>query len=526
MGNIASEAALGSNHTSRAPDQEFWPGEGFWFGLNASAHFSGNFTEAPYTVAATGTHLLPQRFQMPFALINTPSIQILGLSPALMEVIPNWLWSDNAYAPKRNEGKYARRDRAKRHKLGRGDLERYPYETLRPSIINRMILARNALRDVDTNAATVARIGDAEIRYYTERQISGIGKNFLLEKKRKKAVDSYTEMIRYYALKGLKAEVQKMVDQGQAGQVATLLATPFSDLRWEHERRVLLTEMTSDERLVLAKNPIATVASLLGEFADMEEKLAERVLASKEKDDKRGLRIIPGYDQAHTKAEDEEFVKDTKEGAKRLRERVNEIIPMLQQAAAGLEEPAEVIVKPAEPVGSAAQLSRSLQEAFRGIQPVAVSPQGGGVIVDLTVDENGQPNPAAALAVPYLPEGVVAIVNSFDDLLTAWKITDQTTQAKIVGLDQVQGDFGSAFRCAIGFFQPGSAVQIVSGRPEVQIQSIRDGLGETAVSLQIVAPKTLAQILEIAGLGEKTRAAIITQVQRAQENWDGVAKYL
>src|SRR5947207_10027121 len=53
-GNVAYGANAGSNHTSRAPDQEFRPGEGAFLGLGVNIKFPADFSQAPYTVLAPG----------------------------------------------------------------------------------------------------------------------------------------------------------------------------------------------------------------------------------------------------------------------------------------------------------------------------------------------------------------------------------------------------------------------------------------------------------------------------------------
>ncbi|MFH1009541.1 MAG: DUF4954 family protein, partial [Candidatus Latescibacterota bacterium] len=105
-GNVAHGANIGSNHTSKAPDQEIWPGEGMFFGLGCNIKFPSNFTQAPYSIISSGVRTLPQKVTFPFSMINTPSDAFVGISPARNEIIPAWVLTDNMYALKRNEGKY------------------------------------------------------------------------------------------------------------------------------------------------------------------------------------------------------------------------------------------------------------------------------------------------------------------------------------------------------------------------------------------------------------------------------------
>src|SRR5208282_4258957 len=113
-GNVAYGANVGSNHTSKAPDQEFWPGEGMFLGLGVNIKFPADFSKAPYSIITCGVTTLPQKVMFPFSMINLPSAMQRGISPAFNEIIPAWLLTDNLYTLKRNEGKYQARNKARR----------------------------------------------------------------------------------------------------------------------------------------------------------------------------------------------------------------------------------------------------------------------------------------------------------------------------------------------------------------------------------------------------------------------------
>ena len=91
-GNIGYGANIGSNHTGRLPDQELIPGEGLFFGLGCNIKYPCNFSNAPYSLIASGITTLPQvcslppshvqKVEMPFSLINKPSTNYEGVSPA------------------------------------------------------------------------------------------------------------------------------------------------------------------------------------------------------------------------------------------------------------------------------------------------------------------------------------------------------------------------------------------------------------------------------------------------------------
>src|SRR4029077_20042916 len=85
-GNVGYGANVGSNHTSKAPDQEFRAGEGLFLGLGVSIKFPSAFRRAPYSIIACGVNTLPQKVTFPFSLINAPSARWPGISLAYNEI--------------------------------------------------------------------------------------------------------------------------------------------------------------------------------------------------------------------------------------------------------------------------------------------------------------------------------------------------------------------------------------------------------------------------------------------------------
>lgn len=294
-GNVGYGANVGSNHTSKAPDQELWPGEGTFFGLGVNIKFPSDFTKAPYSIIATGVNALPQKITFPFSLINSPAERFDGISPAYNEIMPGWVLSDNIFTIRRNEGKYKKRDKSKRSKI--------VYEVFRPEIVDLMLDARERLKNI-TEQKDV----------YTEKDISGIGKNYLKEASRKAGIDAYTFYIRYYALMGLKRKLKTVKGKNK---VKNILHNPTDDSRWEHERKLLLAEF-----------PENTLEDNLTLLIRMQEQIAESVRLSKEKDDKRGARIISDYMEAHTPASEDSFVKQTMQETQQLRKEVETLLKL------------------------------------------------------------------------------------------------------------------------------------------------------------------------------------------------------
>jgi len=296
-GNIGYGANVGSNHTGKAPDQEIFCGEGTFLGLGTNIKFPANFVKAPYTIIATGVTTLPQKVEFPFSLIITPSETLEGISPAYNEIIPAWVLSDNIFAVKRNEGKYQKRNKAKRSK--------FVFEVFRPEIVNLMLEARERLKNVK------------EIKnVYTDSDIKGLGKNFMYEKSRLKAIETYTFFIKYYALKGLMKRISELLKNGVKKVNWNLLEPLSSDSRWQHEKKVLLAEFPE-------KKSLKELLELLIEY---ESKIAESVKTSKEKDDKRGAKIIDDYNQVHTLADKDSFVVQTLKELEKTKNEIKEII--------------------------------------------------------------------------------------------------------------------------------------------------------------------------------------------------------
>ncbi len=280
-GNIAYGAMVGSNHNGRAPDQEIWPGEGCFFGLGCAIRFPTDFSQSPYTVVSMGVSTLPQRVAFPFSLIAVPA-EPLGESQDLVprafnELLPAWGLFANSYGLTRTELKFAKRDHARRHVID--------YKVLRPHIMRLVREARDRLL-----AVTVTK------PVYLETDIDGIGKNFLREESRLKAIEVYGRALKRYCLRVLLAEQEGNLQIPGSGELAHELA------------RQLLPGIGFNQRLKL--------------LLDMERQNAELVMASKARDDERGARIIPGYAEAHTAAADDPVVASAWERVKKTADRI------------------------------------------------------------------------------------------------------------------------------------------------------------------------------------------------------------
>jgi hypothetical protein len=298
-GNVGYGANVGSNHTSKAPDQECWPGEGAFFGLGTNIKFPSDLSRAPYSIIASGVSALPQKVTFPFSLINSPPASYEGISPAYNEIIPAWLLTDNMYTLKRNEGKYKDRNKARR--------TQFIFDVFRPDTVDLM-------RDACRRLEAVRHVKEL----YIDRDIEGLGKNFMLEAYRKPAIDAYQFYVRYYALTGLNERARQLLDGDSFGTIGGLLSTASDCTTWEHQRQILHDELG-----------VTNVIDGLRQLPAMLEKIARDVEESKAKDDRRGARIIDDYDQVHTPASDDKFVKQTKENTRQQVAELEELIGQL-----------------------------------------------------------------------------------------------------------------------------------------------------------------------------------------------------
>lgn len=101
--NIAAGCTIGSNHNSRANDNEIQAGRGFWPGLSTSLKHSSRF--ASFVLMAKGDYPAELDIPLPFSLVSN------NVAADRLEVRPAFWWTYNMYALARNEWKFRSRDR-------------------------------------------------------------------------------------------------------------------------------------------------------------------------------------------------------------------------------------------------------------------------------------------------------------------------------------------------------------------------------------------------------------------------------
>ncbi len=182
-GNVGYGANVGSNHTSRLPDQEIHPAEGMFFGLGCNIKYPANFTGSPYSIVATGLSTLPQRVSMPFSLLCEPTHRNPDLPSGYCRIIPAWVLAENLYMIWRNRTKYRERNRGRRNAI--------QWEIFRPEVVGSMAAALEVLRNAGSRKP-----------YYLPEDIPEIGKSVLSEDDRLRAIETYDFFITFAGLKG------------------------------------------------------------------------------------------------------------------------------------------------------------------------------------------------------------------------------------------------------------------------------------------------------------------------------------
>lgn len=209
--NLAAGATIGSNHNSRANDNEIQAGRGFWPGLCTSVKHSCRF--ASFVLLAKAAYPAEMNIPLPFALLND------NTSADQLEVMPAFWWLHNMYALARNTWKFNERDKRV------SKVQNIEFDSLAPDTIEEIFNARRLL-EVWTAKADLRQKGDLT-ENTDEAKLAELGKQLLsqsedkvaalqvlgenMEKTRRKTVilgvfnayRAYGQMLHYYALKNL-----------------------------------------------------------------------------------------------------------------------------------------------------------------------------------------------------------------------------------------------------------------------------------------------------------------------------------
>jgi NDP-sugar pyrophosphorylase family protein len=129
--NLAAGVTAGSNHNSRANDNELEAGRGFWPGLCTSIKHSSRF--ASFTLIAKGAYPAELDIRLPFSLLNNNE------KDGVLEVMPAFWWLHNMYALARNSWKFRNRDKRK------SKVQHIEFDYLAPDTVEEILEARDLL---------------------------------------------------------------------------------------------------------------------------------------------------------------------------------------------------------------------------------------------------------------------------------------------------------------------------------------------------------------------------------------------
>ncbi|HEX2395460.1 MAG TPA: DUF4954 family protein [Bacteroidales bacterium] len=129
--NMAAGATIGSNHNSRANDNEIQAGRGFWPGLCTSVKHSCRF--ASFTLLSKADYPAEMNIPLPFSLLNN------NVNKDRLEVMPAYWWMYNMYALARNTWKFVNRD------TRISKVQHIEFDALAPDTMEEVIHAMNLM---------------------------------------------------------------------------------------------------------------------------------------------------------------------------------------------------------------------------------------------------------------------------------------------------------------------------------------------------------------------------------------------
>ncbi|MFH1858013.1 MAG: DUF4954 family protein [Candidatus Omnitrophota bacterium] len=276
-GNIGGQHT-GSNHNTRGPDQEaFYPKLAF-FGTNTDVFYP--FSAATGLIVGGNLAVPSQKITLPFSVMTTPSVVY---NPRLNEIVPGGVLSMTPY--------YLARAEYNHERLNREKGTDFDTRIFTPGVVDEMIRAR-ALLDGKPASGKPGR----KKAIYTEEDYPGIGKNILTEESRQRAVEVYDFYIAFYALKGLKQQLEVL--KGSAKDWETLQAMLMVEdaaPEWKHARAILESQFSNEAG---GWSP-SYLVRLLEQLQQFEQRYNADILESKKKDQARGIGIFEVYDEVH-----------------------------------------------------------------------------------------------------------------------------------------------------------------------------------------------------------------------------------
>ena len=279
-GNIGCGANVGSNHTSRMPDQEIRPGEGMFFGLGCSVKFPSNFEHAPYTVIATGTITMPQKMEFPFSCIVPSGGRAAKIPPGYNRLLPGWCLYRNMYMCIRGSYKYKKRNVF--------NWEDDFLEVFRKPVIEEVLRSQKLLHCFFGGNPEE----NPEEEIYTDSDIPELGKNYSFRKDLALAFEWYTYILHYYCCKQLFSKDRQKGDE----HVSVL--------------KLLENEPFTAEIFSTVYQKHNTLPGLAGEYKNVLHTMEKLTINSREKDVERGKKIIDDYETTHPPVSEDPVITD------------------------------------------------------------------------------------------------------------------------------------------------------------------------------------------------------------------------
>jgi len=274
--NMAAGATIGSNHNSRANDNEIQAGRGFWPGLCTSIKHSCRF--ASFVLLSKSDYPSELDIPLPFSLLSN------NVAKDQLEVMPAYWWMYNMYALSRNTWKFGNRDKRK------VKTQHIEFEPLAPDTAEEIFHAVRLL-EIWTAVAASSQSDRKPTKKNTDA-LSAAGRNLLLhepdkatgleilgenmENSRRKVVilksqqayGAYHDMLHYYAVTNLLSYLRN--NQGRS------FVQMCADLRGKRETdwvnmggQVMLQRDLDSLRSDIGTGKLGTWKSIHGRYDDL-----------------------------------------------------------------------------------------------------------------------------------------------------------------------------------------------------------------------------------------------------------------
>lgn len=234
--NMAAGATIGSNHNSRANDNELQAGRGFWPGLCTSLKHSSRF--ASFVLLSKADYPAELDVPLPFSLLNN------NVTKDQLQVMPAYWWLYNMYALARNAWKFIVRDTRARK------IQHIEFDALAPDTVEEIFHARQLLEQ--WTAKAFLRYKGESIQKQSEQDLMQLGRRIL---KRAEALPDDLEILGEHIERSKRKVV---ILKAQAGYAA------YGDMLFHYAMKNILE--------YLSNNQNASLTTMMQEFGHKRER--------------------------------------------------------------------------------------------------------------------------------------------------------------------------------------------------------------------------------------------------------------